>query len=374
MNILFVGPYRQNDGWGLAAQSYIKALSTTGHNITTRPVFLAGSDMGLEDSKILEYENSFYDSYDMVIQKTLPHCLFLNKKLNKNIGLFVIENNDISNSIAVNSINSMDEIWVPSEQEKKCLLKSGINKPIKVISQPIDTKFIKQNMHHKLDLHPLVKKTFKFYFIGEYIERKNIKDLITAFHIAFSIDQQVSLIIKTSVPGRSPQESKEIIEKDIQEIKKKLNISGKYKKEIVITDRLSYQDIIGLHNACDCFIAPSYGESFCRPAAEALCLGKVPIVTDNTGMIDFVNNKNGYVVQSHRTPVIMNHRTLSSDFDMQTANEYWYQINIYDLIDKMRASYTMYKQDRKSFENKQQIGIDSIEQFSYSNIGTKLCI
>ena len=29
---------------------------------------------------------------------------------------------------------------------------------------------------------------------------------------------------------------------------------------------------------------------------------------------------------------------------------------------------------RKTYENKQQLGIDSIEQFSYSNIGNKLCI
>lgn len=374
MNILFVGPYRQNDGWGLASQSYIKALGTTGHNITTRPVFLAGGDAGLEDPEILGYENSFFDSYDMVIQKTLPHCLFLNRKFKKNIGLFVIETNDISNSVAVNSINSMDEVWVPSEQEKKCLVKSGINKPIKIISQPIDTNFIKENINHKLDLHPLTKKTFKFYFIGEYVERKNIKDLITAFHIAFSIDQSVSLILKTSISGRSPQESKDLIEKDIQEIKKKLGISGRYKKEIIITDRLSYRDIIGLHNSCDCFVAPSLGESFCRPAAEALCLGKTPIVTDNTGMTDFINKDNGFIVQSHRTPVILNQRTLSNDFDMQNANEYWYKINIYDLIEKMRSVYAMHKQDRKNYENKQQLGINSIEQFSYSSIGNKLCI
>ena len=220
----------------------------------------------------------------------------------------------------------------------------------------------------------MTKKTFKFYFIGEYVERKNIKDLITAFHMAFSIDQPVSLILKTSISGRSPQESRDLIEKDIQELKKKLGISGRYKKEIIITERLSYQDIIGLHNACDCFVAPSLGESFCRPAAEALCLGKTPIVTDNTGMIDFINKDNGFIVQSHRTPVLLNQRTLSNDFDMQNANEYWYRISIYDLIEKMRSVYSMHKQDRKVFENKQQLGIDSIEQFSYSSIGNKLCI
>lgn len=374
MNILFLGPYRQNDGWGLASQSYIKALGTTRHNITTRPVFLAGGNTGLEDTEILGYENSFYDSYDIVIQKTLPHCLFLNRKFKKNIGLFMLETNDISNSTSIHSINTMDEVWVPSTQEKKCLIKSGIRKPIKVISQPIDTNFITDNINYELNLGPLIKKTFKFYSISEYIERKNIKDLITAFHMAFTIDQPVSLVLKTSIPNKSPKESKDIIEKDIQEIKKKLGISGRYKKEIILTNRLPYQDIIGLHNACDCFVSPSLGESFCRPAAEALCLGKTPIVTNHTGPTDFINNDNGFVVQSHRTPVLMRHRTLSDHFDIQNANEYWYQISIYDLIEKMRSVYAMYKQDHKAYESKRQLGIDSIDQFSYSNIGNKLCI
>jgi hypothetical protein len=71
---------------------------------------------------------------------------------------------------------------------------------------------------------------------------------------------------------------------------------------------------------------------------------------------------------------MLNQRTLSNDFDMQNANEYWYKISIYDLIEKMRSIYTMHKQDRKDYENKQQLGIDSIEQFSYSSIGNKLCI
>ena len=28
MNITYIGPYRQNDGWGLAARDYLKALLT----------------------------------------------------------------------------------------------------------------------------------------------------------------------------------------------------------------------------------------------------------------------------------------------------------------------------------------------------------
>jgi glycosyltransferase involved in cell wall biosynthesis len=374
MSVLFIGPYRQQDGWGLATQSYIKAVATQVKELTTRPIFLAGNGSDQLDSDIIGYENSLYDHYDTVIQKTLPHCLFYDGRFKKNIGLFVLETNNISNSRCVQNINQMDEIWVPSEQEKKCLIKSGVTKPIKSISQPLDIDSINKSRNYKLDFNPTVNRTFKFYFIGEYVERKNIKDLVTAFHLAFDINQPVSLILKTSIPGMSPNESLRAIEKDLNDLKQKLNISQRYKKEIIITEKLPYSDIIGLHNSCDCLVSPSYGEAFCRPVAEALCLGRTPIVTDNTGMIDYVNNDNGFVVNSSRTPVIIDQRTLSKDFDIYNANEFWYKISVYDLIDKMKMVYQMHKDNRKKLEEKRALGISSVEQFSYTEIGNKLCI
>jgi glycosyltransferase involved in cell wall biosynthesis len=374
MSVLFIGPYRQQDGWGLATQSYIKAVATQVSELTTRPIFLAGNGSDQLDSDILGYENSLYDHYDTVIQKTLPHCLFYDGRFKKNIGLFVLETNNISNSRCVQNINQMDEIWVPSEQEKKCLIKSGVTKPIKSISQPLDIDSINKSRNYQLDFNPTVNRTFKFYFIGEYVERKNIKDLVTAFHLAFDINQPVSLILKTSIPGMSPNESLRAIEKDLNDLKQKLNISQRYKKEIIITEKLPYSDIIGLHNSCDCLVSPSYGEAFCRPVAEALCLGRTPIVTDNTGMIDYVNNDNGFVVKSSRTPVIIDQRTLSKDFDIYNANEFWYKISVYDLIDKMKMVYQMHKDNRKKLEEKRTLGISSVEQFSYTEIGNKLCI
>jgi len=374
MNILFIGPYRQNDGWGSATKNYIKSLATQYKNLTIRPVFLAQSSNDELDNDLLKYENTIYDNYDVVIEKTLPHCFFYDGRYKKNIGLTELETNNLSNSECISNMNRMDEIWVPSSQEKKCLMKSGVNKPIKVISQPLDTEFIKKYSDHKLAFSNIIDKTFKFYFIGEYTERKNIEDLIIAFNLAFDIDQPVSMILKTSIPGISPYDSNKIIEDEIETIKKKLNIRTKYKKEIIITDRLSYKDVIGLHNSCDCLIAPSYGEAFCRPAAEALCLGKTPIVTDNTGMNDFINYDNGFLIKSHRTPVYVNNRPLSKDFDIYTANEYWYRPDMYDLINKMQTVYKMHKEDRKTLEQKREIGRNNTDQFSYENIGKKICI
>lgn len=374
MNILFIGPYRQNDGWGMASRSYIKAIATQNKNLTTRPVYLSTHDQSFSDQEILSYENTKFDKYDVVIQKTLPHCLFMNKTYKKNIGLFVLETNDLGQSSCISNINKMDEIWVPSKMEEECLKKSGVIKPIKVVSQPLDTEFINNNKNYKLSLNPIIDNMFKFYFIGEHNFRKNILDLVIAFNIAFDYTEQVCLIIKTNQNGRSPAQVSSVLESEINTLKNKLGISKKYKKEIIITDPLSYKDIIGLHNSCDCFVMPSYGEAFCRPAAEALVLGKTPIINQNTGMKDYIDNNNGFLVKSHKTPVILDNRGLSKDFDIYNANEYWYRIDIYDLVDKLRKAYNMHLKEKDELNKKRELGALSINNFSYANIGSKLCI
>lgn len=374
MNILFAGPYRQQDGWGMATRSYIKSLATKYKNITTRPLYLSTPDTNFSDAEILGYENSYYNEYDAVIQKTLPHCLFYNGSYKKNIGMFELETTNLSSSECVSNINKMDEIWIPSSFERDCLIKSGVNRPIKVISQALDTEFIESNRDHKLLINPVIDNMFKFYFIGEYNDRKNIKDLIIAFNLAFDHTEPVCLVIKTSIPGMQPAQALSKIESEINEIKKSLGNKSKYKKEIILTNNMSYKDIIGLHNSCDCFVAPSYGEAFCRPAAEALVLGKTPIVNKNTGMKDYITEKNGFLLKSFKTPVIVRNRPLSSDFDIYNANEHWYQVDVYDMIEKMQTVYSMHLKKDESLLSKKEYGISCLSNFSYEEIGSKLCI
>ncbi len=54
MNGLFVGPYRQNDGWGMASRDYIKAISTQIPNLTTRPVYFTNNIVDVPKD-IVEY-------------------------------------------------------------------------------------------------------------------------------------------------------------------------------------------------------------------------------------------------------------------------------------------------------------------------------
>jgi glycosyltransferase involved in cell wall biosynthesis len=130
--------------------------------------------------------------------------------------------------------------------------------------------------------------------------------------------------------------------------------------------------MIKLHNACDCFVMPSYGEAFCRPAAEALVLGKTPIVNKNTGMSDFINDSNGFLIRSGKIPVLLNHKPLSDEYDFYSSNQSWYKIDVYDLVEKLRYVYK--NRDSEDLKTKSQNGQSSIDNFSYQSIGSKLCI
>jgi glycosyltransferase involved in cell wall biosynthesis len=378
MNALFIGPYRQNDGWGAATRDYIRSIATQTKNLSIRPIYLANNLIEKLDDDLLSYENSIYKTYDVVFQKTLPHCLVPQNITTKNVGIFTLETNNISHSNSIHLINRMSEICVPSNQEAHSLKISGIKIPIRVISQSLNTEAIKNhisnNTQKPFPFDIITSRSFKFYTIGEYIERKNLLDIVLAFNLAFDINDNVSLVIKTNKPGLNHQQSYQSIMQDIADLKRKMNIGSVNNKEVVITHRLSDNDMMSLHDSCDCFVSASKGEAFCRPAAEALCFGNVPMVTDHTGMIDFINNQNGFIINSHKTPVVTSERTLSNDFDIYNAHEYWYQPNIYSMIETMKKAYHMYRKDQDAWQAKRQAGILSIEKFSYSQIGQNICI
>ena len=41
MNILFIGPYRQDDEWGRKSRAILRALQRGDNQVTSRPIFLS---------------------------------------------------------------------------------------------------------------------------------------------------------------------------------------------------------------------------------------------------------------------------------------------------------------------------------------------
>ena len=92
MKILFIGPYRQNDGWGNQAKGYVRSLNTTTNDIVIRPVYSGGALEDINnDSLLMELEHKNSKDCDIVIQNVLPQYFEYNSSFKKNIGMTLTE-------------------------------------------------------------------------------------------------------------------------------------------------------------------------------------------------------------------------------------------------------------------------------------------
>ncbi len=365
-NVLFIGPYRQGlDGWNIASREYIRALIKTGVNLTIRPVYMGP---GISDPPVefLEYEENKLPYYDVVIQNVLPHLVDYNSKLGKNIALFYTETSRWNN-VWVSRLNTMDEIWVPSHSDMFNLCDSGIDKNRVAINRvpiPVDTKKFEQS-YESQDLKPLEQiPGFKFYFVGELIQRKSLDKLIQAFHLEFDVTEEVQLVVKTNRAGASPDQVAKLFNEYVTSIKNKLRIYRDdlcYKKEIVITDKLSENNLYYLHSKCDCFVMPSMGESWSMPVIDALGFGNTPIVIENTGPNSVVDPYNGWIVPSYLDNVLVTDAPLP---DIYTGREVWHNYSILNLRSAMRQAF-----ECNQIRNiKREKAIETVYELSYDRI------
>jgi hypothetical protein len=374
MNVLFIAPYRQNDAWGESSRGYIKSLlSNPNINLTTRPYYYINNVVNNIDDAIIQCENSFYDHYDIVLQKLLPHSLSLSKMSGtKNMAIINVETGGWVNSTASMILNHLDTVYVNTTIEKKWLEQSYVKTQIKVIPGPIDVELLTANKTQSIKLPPPLTNTFKFYCIADYTHRSNLDTLVKAFHLAFGETDKVSLILKITNGGNNPNDMRNHITSELEKIKKSLSINNNYKNELIITEPLDDKNTIGLHNACDCLINITSGDNYCKQVLYGLFLGKTPIVMQNTGLCDIVNETNGFCIKSEKVPVILVQKPLPAEYDLFNANEYWYSPQIYSLIETMKKAYALSK-DKKAYELKQQNGLNSVVNLTYTSTGSQLC-
>lgn len=261
----------------------------------------------------------------------------------------------------------MDEAWAINNQSKEASLNSGVNIPIKVIPHACDTKKFDKR-YNLLEPQELLDN-FVFYFIGDLTHRKNLPALLKAFHLEFDTNENVELLIKTSQYGLSPDECAEKVRSLCVDVKKNLKLYTsleKYKEELIVTDRLTEEDICRLHTTCDCFVMPSHGEAWCIPAFDAMGFGKTPICTDVGGASDFLKNGGGSLVPGHQEPVFGMTETFE---DIFTGDEDWTRVDIRKLQLEMRKVYETYKSDKSSYTKLQEQGREAVENFSYEKVG-----
>jgi glycosyltransferase involved in cell wall biosynthesis len=365
MKILYIGHYKEGSGWSKAAIDLILAMNSVGLDVTCRNIKLTNNNPTV-DPIILELENKPLSNIDICIQHVLPHHMVGTQKFKKNIAYFVGESNTTVYNPWFICLQNMDEVWVPNKNLMDNLINDGLNKKIRVV-------------HHASNIsrmiHPDTKFTFpgnnnfKFYYIGELNDRKNVESIIRSFHSEFANFEPVSLVLKIKKHGVSSSDLTKYCESICTTIKKELRMykdDSSYHKELIIADDINDQHIEILHNSCDCFVAPSHGEGWSIPAFDAMRYGKTPICSNEGGPREFIDkdNKNTgtlingiYSTCNHSDPAFM---------DIFTGREDWFIPSEYEIKKAMRFYY----ENRNNIDRK--AGLRMAEKFSYKTIGNTI--
>ena len=344
-NILVIGDYKTV---GNDCVDYLRALKTTSHNIAAR-TFLKGGIINDFNRDIVKLEDNVFDEHPEVVFQMVPPEYMTPQAGALNVA-FVKAYHAMS-MIQIAKLQLMDKIVVQTDREKK-LLEQVLDVPVfDLKGLPLKQDIKVEEVVPFEDIDGFYPSDFIFYFIGQYIERKNVRVLIEAFHREFLPSESVQLVIKTSLHNTLPHELFTSTKQGITEFKntlKRFSDSSRYRTEYIVTEHLSVEELYQMHAMCDCFVMPSYQESINKPALEAMQFGNQ--VISSTGLIG------SYTDVAPDGTDIKFLKALGANTEVPN-------VSVKNVMEAMRLAYV-----KRDIKQQQQV----FPEYSYEVIGTKL--
>lgn len=341
---------------------HILALDAVGIDVCPRRLRITGVENPNLPERILELEKKDCRNSDYVILNTLP-SFYERQGSSKFIAYYVCETNNFKASGWTPKINIMDHAITSCYHNKKASQDSGVQIPISVVRHAIDVnKFDREYPIHPIRLQN--KDSFIFYTISELTHRKNVSAILRAFHTEFGSNENVSLYIKTSPVGLGNEPHK-VIDELINKVKRGLKLHRDlhaYKKEFVICNFSSEEEINSIHTSCDCYLTSSRGEAFNLPLADAMLAGNIVVAPNHSGM-DYINENNAFVVKSYPGQCFGATDCLE---DLYGGNESWWEIDVNDLRLQMRNAFEKRNLAKKKIEHAKR----DIQKFSFESVGS----
>ncbi len=201
-------------------------------------------------------------------------------------------------------LNGVDRVIVPTEWNRAVFEASGIETPVVVVP------------HVACDPVPgdggvplgLPDDVVVFYTIARWDQRKAPAAVIRAFLEAFTADDPVALVVKTSPRAQFPPpkdwgDKSPLFGTTLLEI---VRITRQYPHPPLI--RVEVEDwaparVAGLHTRGDCYVSLSHGEGWGLGAFDAAAYGNPIVMTGWGGQLAFLDPDTAYLVDYDLEPV-----------------------------------------------------------------------
>lgn len=310
MNGVVYVSWADNTGYANAAKAYIRLLLSNDISVNWQPM-LPGGPLGYEavknvnvDCEALQTALADNNQYDVIIVHTVPdyYQTWINsarKNSQRIIGMTVWEHETLP-SLWRNVLNQLDEVIVPCEWNYKGFRRSGVTIPIHVVSHLPHTAHVSPSSNDVIRFKnrlsdSILSSTYIFYSINFWSERKAPLLTIKAFLDAFSSEDNVALVVKTterdvtklrrswrSAFRLAHPSPKVAFEKLLADYKNPPNV------QLICDESLDDREIAALHNIGDCFYSLTRCEGWGLSAFDAAMLGKPVLMTSYGGQSDYL--------------------------------------------------------------------------------------
>jgi glycosyltransferase involved in cell wall biosynthesis len=354
-DILYIGNFHDGTGYSRACCETAIGLEEAGARVVCRPITFNGGRQPCPE-KIYELEDRATPArFDAVIQHTLPPIMKMDRRLGLNIANFYYEASRFNSAGWDLRLNMMDVVVTTPGISTVACSNSRVKKPVVSLPLPSDP-------HRYLKKYPVPdcikgyvnEKKFIFYTISENVRRKNLGGLIKSYYSEFLPTENVVLVIKTN---GDPQR----VQTMMREIGQGMKLS--YLPEIVVvTERLSEDQLMGLHAHGTCFVQASCGEAWSYPAFDAMAMGKTPVVPDTGTYRSYMSDDTGYLVPTYDEPCSGGQ---DESVELYRGDEYWEVPFTNELSQMMRRAYR--EDDLR--QAKAALGLDVAYQFTPLKVG-----
>jgi glycosyltransferase involved in cell wall biosynthesis len=300
--ITWIGPVYDPSGYGNELRQFVLALDNLGTRAVLRaagnhsPRFQAAAGAALRDRlDVMLAEPQGADATTIVhlppsFLQRLPGARYM-------IARTMFETDGLPAAF-VQRCNTMDELWVPSAFNVETFRKAGVRAHMVEMPGAIDSA--RFHSGHAPLVVPGVHGTVYLSTI-EWKSRKGWQTLLDAWAEAFAPGDDVTLLIRASIPGHTESDSAPEIWRQIDaHLATRKRTRAQLATIVVMGRAIGDDDVPRLYATAQAYVAATSGEGWGYPYMEAMASGLPTIATRWSGNLAFMHDDNSLLCDVER--------------------------------------------------------------------------
>lgn len=335
MKLLYIGHFNNKDKWGINATRNVEALFNNSIEIVCRSILDKNNAETPEIIKNLQQNN--LKNVTHLVQHVKLENVVGTQMFEKNI--LINENNFPIEKEYKEIISLMDNVWCRTYAGSFPYWRKNTNKSRVIEIPPLFnyTAFKEEPPEVSIDNQ---NHNYIFYTVMNYSLLKNLPDLLLAYYLNFSFNDNVSLIIKARSDEMDSKNLFDHISKMVDKIKREIGDKD-FPPEVILTNDIDDKQIVGIHNYGDCFIDTSMDRGWDNNLFEAMLMNS-RCITSNfciSELLQLNNTENYTILETIPVPALSRYKNPKQELFKPSVYELAFQMKNYYLEGKKTRGF-----------------------------------